>query len=720
TESLSSRSLARASWIFPLFLLLLNLFIPPILWAGTSMQLGTDADYFVLGITLHESAPDWLPLFAFIGGVSAASAMMIVTTLALSSMCLHHLLLPASYPDPAVDLYRWLLWSRRVLIVMIIMAGYGFYILLEHNEGLVQLGLISFVAVAQFLPGVVGVLYWRKATRMGVLLGLIGGIIIWTVTLLVPLLANSGIIATDYDIHLLRRASGMDTWEFATFTSLAVNFFLFVFGSLATRPSSAEREAAAACCSESFAIPSGVVQARSPEQFKQQLARVVGIETAEKEVVQALEDLHLDEAETRPAELRRLRERIERNLSGLIGPQLAHMIIGERLAITPDTRTILSDTVRYADEQLEVSRSQLRGLAAELDTLRRFHRQILMDLPLGVCAMTTDQEVVVWNLSMEVISGISANHARGRSVHDLPQAWRELLSAALRSTDNHVYRMQVVLDGQPRWLNLHKAAIADPMVVADSGGVDRPVQVVLLEDLTNVETLEAELAHSERLAFIGRLAAGVAHEIGNPVTGIACLAQNLREDEGSEAVSGAVGEILVQTGRISDIVKSLMTFSHGGDVTYRKEAFRLFAMVDEAVRLVNLSRGGKEVRCVNSCSEEMEIYGDRQHLLQVLVNLLTNGCDASQPGEEVTVMASMDSHESTIEVRDTGEGIPRGLQEQIFEPFFTTKNPGEGTGLGLPLVYRSVNDHGGTIEVISSPGNGSSFIIKLPLPNGEG
>ena len=185
TENMSMGSLDKASWGFPLFLLLLNLAIPPILWAGMRQDLGMDADYFVLGVTLID-APHWLPIIAFIGGVSAASAMVIVTTLALSSMCLNHLLLPASYPDPQVDLYRWLLWGRRLLIAIIIMAGFGFHILLQHNEGLVQLGLISFVAVAQFLPGIVGVLYWPNATKMGFVAGLSAGISIWGITLLPP------------------------------------------------------------------------------------------------------------------------------------------------------------------------------------------------------------------------------------------------------------------------------------------------------------------------------------------------------------------------------------------------------------------------------------------------------------------------------------------------------------------------------------------------------
>ncbi|MCB1802429.1 MAG: histidine kinase, partial [Gammaproteobacteria bacterium] len=145
-ENLDARGLRTATWAMPAFLLLLNISIPVILWAGQKLQLGMNPDYYVLGITL-SNGPSWLSLLAFVGGLSAASAMVIVTSIALASMSLNHLLLPASYPDPAMNLYRWILWGRRLLIGLIIMAGYGFYAGLKHSQSLVELGLISFVAV---------------------------------------------------------------------------------------------------------------------------------------------------------------------------------------------------------------------------------------------------------------------------------------------------------------------------------------------------------------------------------------------------------------------------------------------------------------------------------------------------------------------------------------------------------------------------------------------
>ena len=214
TENVDAKTLPMASWGFPLFLLLINVAIPPILWAGTELNVGTSADYFVLGITL-SSDTKLLPILAFLGGVSAASAMVIVTTLALAAMSLNHLLLPASYPDPTINLYRWLVWGRRTMIAVIIAAGFGFYLLSEANQGLVQLGLISFVAVAQFTPGVIGALYWPRGTRAGFIAGLIGGAVIWAVTLILPILEQSGQLQ-GFDLSAFLVATDQNKWTFAT------------------------------------------------------------------------------------------------------------------------------------------------------------------------------------------------------------------------------------------------------------------------------------------------------------------------------------------------------------------------------------------------------------------------------------------------------------------------------------------------------------------------
>lgn len=713
TENLEPKSLRTASWAFPLFLLLINLPIPLILWAGEALQLNIHPDYFALGISL-QAGPSWLPVLAFIGGVSSASAMMIVTTLALSSMTLNHILLPTNFPDPEVNLYRWLLFVRRLLIALIVMAGYGFYVLLERHEGLVQLGLISFVAVAQFLPGIVGLLYWRRANRLGLILGLLAGIGVWSATLLLPLLESSGFVRTEFDIPALRLAAGMDQWQFATFWSLTANSLMFVFGSLLGEQSRGEQEAANACCSESLIPLGGMVNAGSSDQFAKQLAQMLGGEAAEREVTQALHDLSLAPNETRPAQLRQLRERIERNLSGLLGPQLAHMIINSRLQLDVHTQSALADSMRFIEDQLEHSRSRLRGLSADLDNLRRYHRQILLDLPLGVCTIDKLRTVNIWNLAMEVMTGLRAKDAVGVQLHRLPPPWGHLLAGFASTADEHIYHLEVIHENNKRWFNLHKAAIPGPVPVDHPVEEARTSQVMLMEDLTNLETLEAELAHSERLASIGRLASGVAHEIGNPVTGIASLAQNLRHEEEPEVVRESIQEILNQTQRIATIVKTLMNFSRSGGIGTDIQRFSVREVAEEAIRLIKLTHHGRHIRCVNDCPEDLTLEGDRQGISQVLVNLLTNACDASPPESEVALTAAEMGDQMVIEIIDQGEGIPQENQSYIFEPFFTTKPPGEGTGLGLTMTYKIVADHQGTIGIDSTFGQGTRVTIELP------
>lgn len=713
TENMNPRGLPIASWAFPLLLLLLNLAIPPILWAGHFVNAPTLSDYYVLGITLN-SGSNWLPIVAFIGGVSAASAMVIVTTVALSAMCLNHIILPASYPDPTVNLYRWLLWGRRIIISAIILAGYGFYVVLEHNQGLVQLGLISFVAVAQFLPGIIGVLYWPRANQHGFLVGLAGGVMVWLVTLIIPLLEQAGQLRTGFSLTPWLEYTGQEKWTFVTFWSLTVNSFLFVVVSMSTRQKPEETEAANACTRELLSITGGVLRAQSTGEVTRQLADMIGTDMARQEVSRALEDLGMRHEESNPTELRLLRDRIERNLSGLLGPEMARALVNRQLSVDHEAQNVLADTIRIIESRLEDSRTELRGVAAELDTLRRYHRQVLQDLPIGVCSLGPDGEIVIWNQAMVKMSGVRTYETMGLKVEKLPEPWGELLDQFLSAERSDAGKVHRMIDGNSRWFNLHKARLDEiPYTQPEQTAPLRTGLVVLVEDLTETQMLEAELMHSERLASIGRFAAGVAHEIGNPVTGIACLAQNVRAESDDPETRTAVNQILEQTRRISNIVKSLVGFSHGGQIDSDYGSLELSTSISEAIELVRLGERAKHLRINVSVSEDICVWGDRQRLLQVFVNVLINACDASQSDDDVTVTVKENDVMVDIFVEDTGSGIEEKDLDRVFDPFFTTKEPGVGTGLGLALCYNIVREHGGQITIRSKPGEGTSVRIRL-------
>jgi signal transduction histidine kinase len=320
---------------------------------------------------------------------------------------------------------------------------------------------------------------------------------------------------------------------------------------------------------------------------------------------------------------------------------------------------------------------------------------------------------------MERLSGIDRSIAIGSSIANLPTPWSNVLATFFRQNEQHLRKTRVVIQGQPRWFDLRKASIGFADYVSESsensfqGGT-----VILVEDLTELQTLEMELAHSERLASLGTLAAGVAHEIGNPVTGIACIAQNLREENDPASLMQGIDEILQQTQRITAIVRSLVTFSHSGPLPENQSngVFNLRACFTDAQRLVQLSHYEKRLQYTLDCDDDIFVPGNQQRILQVFLNLLSNACDASPAYAPIVVTASIEQFDRlTITITDQGDGIPKEFQNRVFEPFFTTKEPGKGTGLGLPLVYTILREHGGNITLDSQKGSGTRVTVRLPL-----
>ncbi len=706
TEALGSRALGVAAWAFPAFLLLLNLAVLPLLWAGQVALPGVHPDNYVLGLA-HGTGVSAL---AFVGAVSAASAMVIVDTLALAAMCLNHLFLPRRNLAGAGDLYRGLLWARRVLIVVIIFFGYGFSRLLDVRAGLVELGLISFVAVVQVLPGLLAVLFWRGATRLGFLSGLSAGIAVWAATLFLPLLARAHLLPAGFDLaHFFGIVPGTEPWSIATFWSLGLNVLLFGGVSLLTQQSPREEEAAGLCTRAPRLVEPMVVEAGSPRDFQAKLAPLLGLDAATTEVDLALADLNMLVDERRPAQLQKLRERLQRNLSGLVGPLRARWLVDRGIRVDPRRQPALSERLRSLEEQLRMSRAQLHGAPAELEAFRRYLRRVLEDLPLGVCALGPDRDVVIWNRALETLSGVHASDAVGARLDQLEGPLALTLRNFLQQESPHA-EVCLTFNGRERVLSLGKSQ--EP---ASSAPADLRGPVLLVEDLTERKALAAQVAHQDRLASVGRLAAGVAHEIGNPLTGIACLAQNLQKESSGEQ-RDRLALILRETQRIDTIVRVLLGFSHAGTIhaVPRFERFEAREAFGEAITLVQLSRQAKRVVCHNRVASGLLLDGDRQRLLQVFVNLISNACDASPAGGDVVVEGEALGDVVRLRVTDRGTGIDDAVRERMFEPFFTTKPPGQGTGLGLPLAQSIVREHLGTLEVESSPGKGTTVVVELP------
>jgi PAS domain S-box-containing protein len=710
TENSSSRALSHASWGMPLFLLVMAIMVPPILWAGIFLEVDTPAEYFAVGIGLELNQP-WLAALAFTGGLAAASGIVIVTTLAMAAMTLNHLVLPAFQPNPNKDMYDWLLWVRRWLIAAFFIASYAFYRYIAVGKGLDELGIIAFVATIQFLPGVLGVLYWPSANRQGFISGLAVGIAVWVWSMLLPLFDFASLSWLDPFLP----PTNHENWYLAATASVLVNFMVFIIVSIMSSTRPIEESAAEACSIDTLSAPQRKeLVHKTAQEFIDALLEPLGEQAANREVTQALKDLNLEDTENRPYQLRRLRSRIEINLSGLMGPSVAHRLVSKWLPFKHTGELQASHDIHFIEKGLEAYHSRLTGLAAELDSLRRFHRQTLERLPMGACSLGADGEILMWNSSLAEQTQISADDVVGSKVANLREPLRSLLLDFIEDSNSHLHKKTIEVTGRPRWINLHKGALENP----DSheyGGL-----VILLEDQTDTQLLEEELIHSERLASVGRLAAGVAHEIGNPITGIACLAQDIKYETDNPQLLEIGEQILEQTQRVSRIVQSLMNFSHSGNHLQHQEQgpVSIFQCVQDAIDLLQLTDKELGIQFINECSESILVLGDEQRLQQVFVNLIGNARDASPDNSTIRVTAEKEHHTVVINVIDEGSGIPEDQIEQIFEPFFTTKEVGKGTGLGLSLVYSIIEEHYGHIS-IKSPANeitgtGTCVVINLP------
>ena len=314
------------------------------------------------------------------------------------------------------------------------------------------------------------------------------------------------------------------------------------------------------------------------------------------------------------------------------------------------------------------------------------------NVPTGICTVRAGR-VIGWNAAMVEQTGIDRKRALGTRVDELPQPWCSIIAEVLAAPEGELTRQIITPSAgeSPRRLTLYGGATAEGKA-----------QLLLLEPGSGDSAALDELLHRERLAAIGRLAAGVAHEIGNPVTGIACIAQNLRDDARAEEDAVAAEEILKQTERVSRTLNALMQLSHPGSASHTASCSpcNVADCIDEATHLLSLDTDAADCSFDNRCDRELLVSADAQLLLQVFINLLDNARGAGAPGPVIidAVDAGVEVH---LHIDNPGAALSESVLKQVFEPFFTTKDVGKGTGLGLPLVRSMLTDMGGAIELIS-------------------
>jgi len=358
------------------------------------------------------------------------------------------------------------------------------------------------------------------------------------------------------------------------------------------------------------------------------------------------------------------------------------------------------------------------------DEHRKFTESVLDSLPVSLYVVDRDYRIVTWNRHREVgEQGIPRDTAIGRDVFSVlakyPQGrLRQEFERAFRTGEIERIEQQTVADdGSTRHWIVSKV----PMRNAETGEVTHVITVG--EDVTvRVEAMHS-IGRAEKLAAVGRLAAGVVHEINNPLATIAACAESLEQriDEGSFDTSDSVDDLSEYLGlikseafRCKSITMGLLDFSRV------RMGERLPTDLGDVVRssanLLMHQKRGENVEIVTDIAENLPLVtADAGQIQQAVIALATNGIDAMQDGGRLTLRAVAAGNRFVIEVRDTGSGISPEHMSKIYEPFFTTKEVGKGTGLGLAVCYGIISDHGGRLNVRSNVGKGTTFSIFLPI-----
>jgi two-component system NtrC family sensor kinase len=362
---------------------------------------------------------------------------------------------------------------------------------------------------------------------------------------------------------------------------------------------------------------------------------------------------------------------------------------------------------------------QLQLKAGELDRERSFNENIIESLDDGLLVAGLDDRVVRWNPALESLYGVSRADAVGRRLDELFDAsLLAALCAARRERDTEeaaLYRAPLMSRhaDAPRALLVNVASA--PLRTRDRG---RASTLIIIEDITSRVQLEEQLQISEKMASIGLLAAGVAHEVNTPLTGISSFTQMLLESsDPDDPKTKLLEKIERQTFRAAKIVNGLLNLARPAQTD--RAPVDLHAVISDVLSLLEhqFRTGNLQVR-KDLAGDTPVVLAIEHKLQQVFLNLFLNARDAMPKGGWLSITTRLEDDRAVVEVGDTGAGIQSEYLSRIYDPFFTTKPIGQGTGLGLSITYGIVREHDGVITCESTEGKGTVFRLMLPLADG--
>jgi two-component system sensor histidine kinase PilS (NtrC family) len=365
----------------------------------------------------------------------------------------------------------------------------------------------------------------------------------------------------------------------------------------------------------------------------------------------------------------------------------------------------------YLSERLRRTRQELREKSIDLDDLRAFQDNILRSVASGIVTMNMSGEVTSWNNAAEQITGFG--------LEDIRDSWKSIFGESIKGLFGHTEDLRerpIRFDGNIVKKDGSRGVLGfTASLLKDDRDLVRGI-IVTFQDITRVTTMEEQMRRQERLATIGGLAAGIAHEIRNPLASLSGSIQILRDELTLQGENRQLMDIVLrETDRLNRIITEFLDFARPKSL--QGENVVLGRVIDDTILLFQNSRDARDdVRIISDVPRELSVYGDPLRLRQIFWNLLINAAQSIPSDGTITITAATETagneEQIVIRVSDTGSGISVEARDKIFDPFFTTK--ADGTGLGLAIVYRIIDDHGGTVEVNSEQRAGTTFTIRLP------
>ncbi|WP_114783398.1 sensor histidine kinase [Botryobacter ruber] len=630
-ENVNEQHLNKAMWLFPLYLFVINIFVLPVALGGNLLFGGqaVDADMFVLAIPLSQGQ-ELLSLLVFLGGYAAATSMVIVSTIALSVMISNNLMMPVLVNSSSLQshFHRYstgiLLYSRRLSILMVLLLAYLYYHFVGEHYSLVEVGLVSFVAVAQFAPAIIGGIFWKEGTRNGALAGIVVGFLLWFYTLVVPSMVGADLLPATiltegpWGVALLKPfellgLTGMDYISHAMFWTMFLNTGLYVGISLLGRQSVREHRQAEVFVDifkHSTVFESSVEwkgTAWVPD-IRSLLVTFLG-EKRTADALAAYYKQYPEQTDEWGSADPKLVIYAENLLAGVIGASAAHLVVAS-----------------VAKEE-EIRMEEVLGILKESQQL------------------------------------ISSNHELYRTSLELKQTTAELQQANQR--------------------------------------------------LQQLDKLKDEFLST------------VTHELRTPLTSIRALSEILYDnpDLAREDQEQFLHTIVKESERLTRLITQVLDLERfeSGRIELNLEEVQLQEVIAEACENLKPLVREKQVELLLELEPSLPpLLADRDRLMQVMVNLVSNAIKFCQPGSgKITVSCFNFEYDIKVSVSDNGSGIAPEHQEQIFDKFYQARHQAlrkpEGSGLGLAISRKIVESHQGHIWVESEPGKGARFSFILPV-----